>query len=353
MSTVSEAVSHESADCSLAASELEEFLRCPGCSGRVCVDNEQSEFLCQSCGEAYPFSAGIPRMVSREMRESLANSAAQDVKAATALSFGYEWTHFSEMRPEWEVNFLAYMSPHGPDFFAGKRVLDAGCGTGRHAYYAGKFGAEVWAMDLGPAVEVAAQNTKGMPVHAVQADLCHPPFEPASFDMVYSIGVLHHLPDPEGAFRNLVRFVKPGGHVQVYLYWKPEGQPIKKMLLGAVNEVRRVTTRLPHPLLHALCYPAAAAVYAGFVLPHKLLRRIPGARKVAERIPMKQYASYPFRVCVNDQFDRFSAPIENRYTRQQVIGWLERVGLKDIVVTANFGWCGSAQKPLESSLCAE
>ena len=41
---------------------------------------------------------------------------------------------------------------------------------------------------------------------------------------------------------------------------------------------------------------------------------------------MKQYVRYPFRVCVNDQFDRFSAPIENRYTQAQVYGWLRARG---------------------------
>ena len=42
---------------------------------------------------------------------------------------------------------------------------------------------------------------------------------------------------------------------------------------------------------------------------------------------MKQYARYPFRVCVNDQFNRLSAPIENRYTRAEVEAWLLRAGL--------------------------
>jgi len=74
------------------------------------------------------------------------------------------------------------------------------------------------------------------------------------------------------------------------------------------------------------------------------MRLVRGLRGLAERMPMKQYALYPLRVCVDDQFDRFSAPIENRYTRAEVESWFERAGLEDINVQPNFGWNGSGRK---------
>ena len=157
--------------------------------------------------------------------------------------------------------------------------------------------------------------------------------------------MLHHLPDPEEAFRYLLRYVKPGGEIQIYLYWQPEGQPVKRLLLAAVNVLRQMTTRLPHPLLHALSYPLAAAAFVGFVWPYRLLRLVPGLRGLADKLPMKQYTDYPFGVCVNDQFDRFSAPLENRYTRAEVIGWLQRASLEQITVHPNFGWCATGRKP--------
>jgi hypothetical protein len=160
---------------------------------------------------------------------------------------------------------------------------------------------------------------------------------------------LHHLAEPEAAFRNILEFVKPGGSIQVYLYWKPEGKPFKAFMLGVVSLTRSVTTRLPHRALYALSYPAAWLAFVGFVWPYKAMRRIPGLRSVAERLPMKQYADYPFRVCVNDQFDRFSAPIENRYTRLEVEGWLKRAGLEEIAVHPNFGWVGSGRKKAQMS----
>lgn len=268
------------------------------------------------------------------------------VKVRTAASFGFEWRRFSLNMLEWERNFLGYVQPRGPEFFQGKRVLDAGCGSGRHAYHAARYGAEVVAVDLSDAIDVARENTRGTGrVYTVQADLYHLPFPPESFDFVYSFGVLHHLPDPEAALRNLVRSVKPGGEIQIYVYWWPERQPVKRLLLGAVRCLRTVTTRFPHELLYWLSYPLAATAYVLFVLPYRVLRHLPGCNWLAERLPMRQYADYPFRVCVNDQFDRFSAPIEHRYTRAEVEALLERAGLENVSVTPFWGWLGSGRKP--------
>ncbi len=322
-------------------------LRCPAC---VCTLREITGALhCENCDETYPILDRIPRMLAERMRTALSKGTSEiekeEASVATALSFGYEWNHFHEMRPEWEKNFQAYFLPLGPAEFHGARVLDAGCGTGRHAFYAAAHGAEVFAVDLGSAVEVARRNNPSDEnVHVIQADLQRLPFEPKTFDLIYSIGVLHHLSEPEVAFRNLLRYLKPGGRIHIYLYWKPEGQPFKQIMLSAVSALRKLTTKIPHGLLHAFSYPAAAIAFAGFVWPYQLLSAA-GFSRIAERMPMKQYAQYPFRVCVNDQFDRFSAPIEYRYARAEVLEWFDRAGLQEVTIRPNFGWCATGRKP--------
>ena len=345
---------------SLSEQELTETLRCPGCLGQLSVRRETGDgikaaLVCSSCAEEFPVIDSIPRLLLSPFREALlGNGIVRDVDARqleTAKSFGFEWSRFPEMYEEWNQSFLDYMQPHPAEFFRGKKVLDAGCGNGRFAYYAAKYGAEVWAIDLGPAVEVARRNTEQAGrVQVVQSDLHRPPFAPESFDFIYSIGVLHHLPDPEEAFQNLLRYLKPGGEIQIYLYWKPERQPIKRALLSMVDLARKITTRLSHRTVYALAFPAAVAAFVFFVWPYRILKNVPGLKSFAEKIPMKQYARFPFRVCVNDQLDRFSAPIENRYTKQQVADWLSRAKLESTKVGEAYGWVGTGRKPASASL---
>ena len=80
----------------------------------------------------------------------------------------------------------------------------------------------------------------------VQADAERLPFVEEQFDLVMSIGVLHHLSDPERAFRSLIPFVKPGGWIHIYLYWLPERR-WHRWLLSLVSAGRTVATRLPGP----------------------------------------------------------------------------------------------------------
>jgi len=107
--------------------------------------------------------------------------------------------------------------------------------------------------------------------------------------------------------------------------------------------VRRVTVRLPHPILHALCFPLAAGLHAVVVAPYRSLRHRPRSRALAAGLPLKTYADYPFAVLVNDQFDRFSAPLERRFTADEVRRALSDADLEDVIVLPNHGWVGDGR----------
>ncbi len=270
--------------------------------------------------------------------------AAAEVRERTAQSFAYEWERFGDLRPEWRQNFFDYLRPLSPEWLEGKRVLDVGTGSGRHARQAAELGADVVAVDVGDAIDVARRNLPPE-VLTVQADAQELPFAAESFDLVMAIGVLHHLPDPAAALRSIARCARPGGLVHVYLYWQPPWR-WHRAVLKAVTGARRLTVRMPHRLLHALCYPLAAGLLLVAVMPYRALRKRSRLHRLAEAMPLKTYADYPFTVLVNDQFDRLSAPIEHRYEAAEVERMLVAAGLEEIQVVANHGWIGHGRRPV-------
>lgn len=356
-----------------------DLLRCLRCGSRVKLGElarpggypelgPDGRIDCVGCPARYPLVAGTPRMVDGQLRAETptiypqARVAWNDLEGMwsrsdipeqivdsehlthrTATSFAYEWQRFGQLRPEWRKNFLDYLHPLSPEWLRGKRVLDVGTGSGRHARQAAELGADVVAVDVGEAIDVARRNL-APEVLTVQASAEDLPFEAGTFDLVMSVGVLHHLPDPAGALRAISRYARPGGFVHVYVYWHPPWR-WHRAVLKLVSEVRRITVRLPHPLLHGFCYPLAAALLTGIVLPYRAMRGHNRLQGFAEALPLKAYADYPFAVLVNDQFDRLSAPIEHRYEAKEVEQMLVAAGLGQPRVVANHGWVGNARQP--------
>jgi len=152
------------------------------------------------------------------------------------------------------------------------------------------------------------------------------------------LGVLHHLSYPEEGFKQIVKLIKPGGGILVYVYHKLPVGSLKYYILGIVNFFRHLTIKLPHELLYYLCWPIAFLSYAFIIIPYSFLRKFEISRALAERFPLKLYADYPFQVILNDTFDRFSAPIENRYSQEEISGWLERSGFENIKILGGGGW---------------
>jgi hypothetical protein len=97
-------------------------------------------------------------------------------------------------------------------------------------------------------------------------------------------------------------------------------------------------------VLRALTLALAVVLWAAWVGPLKLLVRMPWGGRL-RGLPLGQYVEYPFRVLWNDQFDRFSAPLEKRYSRAEVEQLMAAAGLEDVTVLAGYGWRAVGTRP--------
>lgn len=280
---------------------LFELLACPVCTATFQI--EEGALRC-SQDHVFPVRNRIPRFVADELY---------------AASFGFEWNQHQKTqldcftgRRESEEKLRSVLGFPIEDL-RGKLVLEAGSGAGRFVEVLSRFGVTTIGTDLSTAVD-ASQRVLGRRegVAFVQADLFHLPFPPGSFDLVYSIGVLHHTPDPRGATLALARLVKPGGMLAVHLYDRPH--PLMKLIF---NTCRLLTTRMPHRLLHLLCYLAVPKYYLDRTL--LFTRALP---------PTSLHPDWRTRVL--DTFDWYSPRYMSFHTYGQLLTWMQEAGLSQI-----------------------
>jgi len=339
------------------------YICCPTCKKEFSLsifkdkDGEVLEGALKcSCGKSFPIINSIPRVLPDNLMETVESrfpeffskhkeffngirkgsvSFESVKKEKTSKSFGFEWEKFSDMRGEWEKNFNFYFEPADKNDFQNNIALELGCGNGRHTFYAAKLFKELISVDLSSAVDVAYLNNRQYKnTHFIQVDIYYLPFKDKFFDFVFCIGVLHHLPTPEEGFKKLVNLLNSGGGILIYVYHSFSKTMFKYYLLRAVNFFRRFTTKISHKLLYILSYPMAISSYLVLVLPYKFIFR----RFIKSGWPLGAYADYSFFVMLNDTFDRFSAPIENRYSKEQILEWFNKAHLKDIKIMGGTGW---------------
>lgn len=147
--------------------------------------------------------------------------------------------------------------PLSDSYFAGKVVLEGGCGHGMAGEILAPLAREYIGVDLGAGIEAARERTRHLGnVHLIQGSLLSLPLSSSVSDFVFSIGVIHHTPDPHGAFSELSRALRQGGEMLIWVY--PKEGPIFEVLSGAL---RTLTTRLPATWVYLLSYALVPMLY--------------------------------------------------------------------------------------------
>lgn len=246
-----------------------------------------------------PVAGGIPRFVEQ----------------AHLSSFGRQWNRYEVAHDEEDRATFTAKTGVRLDELKGLRVLDAGCGGGRYAKVAGEAGATVIGADQSTAVEKAARLCEHLPhVHFIQADLKRLPLRLASFDLVFSIGVMHHDADTRAVFDAVARMVRPGGRLAVWLYRR--NQWWQEWLNAAL---RRRTTRMPPERLERWC--RVGAWLGGVPVINRTLNKI---------VNFSAHPDRENRLC--DTFDWYAPQYQHHHTVAELCDWFRAAGFEDLVV---------------------
>jgi SAM-dependent methyltransferase len=312
------------------------YLACPSCAGAILLASEdhregeqiiEGQLSCGSCRRTWPITRGVPRFASLDEIEA--------EKAATAAGFGWQWQRFTQADDKYAQQFLGWIAPVEPDFFKNKVVLEGGCGKGRHTQLAAQWGArEVIGVDLSAAVETAFAATRDLPnAHIIQADIYSLPVG-RLFDYAFSVGVLHHLPDPQGGFRSVASKVKPGGHISAWVYGAENNEWITRW----VNPLRRrLTSRMnPNLLLHLSKAPAAI-LFAATKLIYGPLNRSARGASVSRLLFYNDYlnaiAPFGWREQHTIVFDHLVAPTAFYISREEFAQWWGDIGAGEVDIS--------------------
>jgi SAM-dependent methyltransferase len=252
----------------------------------------------------------------------------------TVRGFGDEWSRLDQTKlpeTEWQALFDQYF--HLVDWTAlptQAQAFDLGCGSGRWATgVAPRVGALHLIDASSDALDVARRALQGQHncvFHCASVDAI--PLEPASMDFGYSLGVLHHVPDPAAGLRACVSCLKPGAPLLVYLYYAFDNRPAWFRLLWRMSDlVRRGVSRLPLGARYGVSQLLAAGVYWPLARLASVAER---AGLSVDGWPLAFYRHRSFYTMRTDALDRFGTRLEHRMTRHEIERLLASAGLERI-----------------------
>ena len=268
------------------------------------------------------------------MQSSDKRNANESVITGSAERFGYEWDEYAELRPEYEEQFRRWTVLLPPADWENKSFLDVGCGMGRNAYWAASWGAsDGLAIDIDDRSLASARRTLAkFPRVAVEKRSAYEIGERDRFDIVFSIGVIHHLAHPAMALRGMVTAARPGGRVLIWVY----GLENNGWIVALLDPLRKALfSKLPIGLLHHLSLYPTVVLWLGLQL---------GIGRIAY---FKLIRQWTFRQLRSVVFDQMLPRIANYWAKADVERLMQDSGLQQIELSwvNEMSWCALGTKP--------
>ena len=259
-------------------------------------------------------------------------TASDRIRDKTIADFGEQWTRYRDNEGFYGSQdlFADILGPLlRPEEIEGKDVADIGSGTGRIVRMLLNAGARrVVAVEPSEAFDVLVDNLRSF---RDRVEFVRGPGEAlpqvGSLDAVFSIGVLHHIPDPDPVVRAAYRALKPGGRFVVWLYGK-EGS---RLYLALLAPLRLFARSAPHWLVATLAW----VLYLPLALYIRLCRWLP--------LPLRRYMTEVIGKMSPDKrrlviYDQLNPTYAKYYTRDEARDLLLRSGFEEVVLHHRHGY---------------
>lgn len=267
------------------------------------------------------------------------NDFGENVDKITIQSFGDEWKSFHEF-PEEEIQRI------GDSYFdivpsgvlnQNTKAIDFGCGSGRWTKYIHTKVESIAAVDPSEAIFYASKVLENVNnAFLYKASIDNLPFADNYFDFGFSLGVLHHIPNTEKAMKDCVQKIRRGGHFLVYLYYSLDNRGfLFRKLFKVSNFFRKIISKMPARIKRFVCDVMAILFYMPFIMLSRGLKKIGIKKQFREKIPLHIYENASFYIIRNDSLDRFGTPLEQRFSKAQIMQMMKNCGLTEIEFSPN------------------
>lgn len=256
-----------------------------------------------------------------------------NVDDRTVAGFGHQWSTYRQDREGDEMRrlFDRYFSLFPWDRLGPEAVgFDMGCGSGRWARFVSDRVGKLLCVDASAeALEVAKSNLKDRAnVEFVVGSVGDRLVPEGSMEFGYSLGVLHHVPDTQGALTSCAKMLKPGAPFLVYLYYSMDNKPGWYRAVWKMSGVLRwFISHLPIALRNVVTESIALIVYWPLA---RLSRMLDGFGINTKDLPLNDYKDSSFYRMRHNARDRFGTPLEQRFSRKEIEEMMAKAGLENI-----------------------
>jgi SAM-dependent methyltransferase len=232
--------------------------------------------------------------------------------------------------PQGFAAFKAFFSAFPLDRLRHAEGFELGCGSGRIAKFVAPNVGLLHCIDPSSAglaaSRIAMARFGNVRFHQASVDAI--PLPDGSQDFGYSVGVIHHVPDPQAGLRSCTDKLKQGAPFLLYVYYRFDNRPAWFRTIWRVSDLaRKRISRFPFPLRSALSTALAATAYWPLSRTARLLEKM---GRPVDNFPLSFYRNHDWATLRSDALDRFGTAVEHRFTRTEIEAMMVGAGLRDI-----------------------